>query len=167
MHNVCRTKIEPKLFKILKLFGCRHESRHEVNASSTIRAPVSALLSLNFEPGCRERQLNTNFFFSQIFRALWRDAPAKSRDIPPKKFDSLVSRGIPNFLAPTPSCGRPPPHRKISRLKSLGLGSFFVAMHNVCPNHSGIASNNTYIFVRTCILSVSRWAPFVSLTTPN
>ena len=37
-----------------------------------------------------------------------------------------VSRDIPNFLAPTPSCGRPLPHRKISGLKSLGLGSFFV-----------------------------------------
>ena len=37
-----------------------------------------------------------------------------------------TSRGIPNFLAPTPSCGRPLPHRKISGLKSLGLGSFFV-----------------------------------------
>ena len=29
-------------------------------------------------------------------------------------------------MAPTPSCGRPLPHRKISGLKSLGLGSFFV-----------------------------------------
>ena len=33
---------------------------------------------------------------------------------------------IPNFLAPTPSRGRPPPHPKISGLKSLGLCSFFV-----------------------------------------
>ena len=41
--------------------------------------------------------------------------PAKSRDIPPD---------ISNFLAPTPSRGRPLPHRRISGPKSLGLGSF-------------------------------------------
>ena len=40
---------------------------------------------------------------------------------------SKVSRHIPNFLAPpgTPSCGRPPPHQKISGPKSSGLCSFF------------------------------------------
>ena len=37
-----------------------------------------------------------------------------------------VSRDKPSFLAPTLSHGRPPPHQKISGLKSLGLGSFFV-----------------------------------------
>ena len=38
----------------------------------------------------------------------------------------LFSREMPNFLARTPSCGRPPPHRNISGLKSLGLCSSFV-----------------------------------------
>ena len=37
---------------------------------------------------------------------------------------NVVSRDIPNFSAPTPSRGRPPPHPKISGPKSLGLGSF-------------------------------------------
>ena len=32
---------------------------------------------------------------------------------------------MPNFLAPTPSRGRPPTHPKISGPKSLGLGSLF------------------------------------------
>ena len=41
-----------------------------------------------------------------------------------KVFRAWVSRDIPNFLAPTPSRGRPPPHPKISGPKSLGLGSF-------------------------------------------
>ena len=43
----------------------------------------------------------------------------------PKSLISLVSRDISNFLAPTPSRGRPLPHRKISGLRSLGLCSFF------------------------------------------
>ena len=32
---------------------------------------------------------------------------------------------MPNFLAPTPSRGRPPPHRAKTGLESLGLRSFF------------------------------------------
>ena len=51
--------------------------------------------------------------------------PSKNRDIPPKVWFPWVSKDIPNFLAPTPSCGRPPPHPKISGPKSLGSGSFF------------------------------------------
>ena len=62
--------------------------------------------------------------FSQTF---WhcRDIPAKgiSRQ---KSLISLVSRDIPNLLAPTPSCGRPLPPQKTSGLKSLGLGPFFM-----------------------------------------
>ena len=70
-----------------------------------------------------ERKLNPNFFFSNFSGnfGISRQNPGISRQ---KSLISLVSRGIPNFLAPTPSCGRPPPHRKISGLKSLGLGSF-------------------------------------------
>ena len=73
----------------------------------------------------RERELNPNFFFSNFSGApgISRQNPGISRQ---KSLISLVSRAIPNFLAPTPSCGRPPPHRKISGLKSLGLGSFFM-----------------------------------------
>ena len=37
-----------------------------------------------------------------------------------------VSKDIPNFLAPTPTRAKPPPHPKISGPKSLGLGSFFL-----------------------------------------
>ena len=73
----------------------------------------------------RERKLNTIFFFSNFSGTpgIPRQNPGISRQ---KSLISLVSRGIPNFLAPTPSRGRPLPHRKISGLKSLGLGSFFV-----------------------------------------
>ena len=76
-------------------------------------------------PTNRERKLNPNFFFSNFSGTpgISRQNPGISRQ---KSLISLVSRGIPNFLAPTPSCGRPLPHRKISGLKSLGLGSFFV-----------------------------------------
>ena len=73
----------------------------------------------------RERELNPNFFFSNFSGTpgISRQNPGISRQ---KSLISLVSKGIPNFLAPTPSRGRPLPHRKISGLKSLGLCSFFV-----------------------------------------
>ena len=63
----------------------------------------------------RGQKLNT-YFFLKLF-GHFRDIPAKSRDIPPKSLISLASRDISNFLAPTPSCKRPPPHRKISDSK--------------------------------------------------
>ena len=58
----------------------------------------------------RGRKLNTNFSFSNFSgtAGISRQNPGISR---PKSVISLVSRGIPNFLAPTPSRGRPPPHR--------------------------------------------------------
>ena len=73
----------------------------------------------------RERKLNPNFFFSNFsgISGISRQNPGISRQ---KSLVSLVSRGIPNFLAPTLSRGRPPSHQKISGHKSLGLGSFFV-----------------------------------------
>ena len=82
----------------------------------------------------RGQKLNTNFFFSNFSgtAGISQRNPGISRQ---KSLISLVSRDIPNFLAPTPSCGRPLPHRKISGLRiqlSLGLGSFFV------PDKSGL-----------------------------
>ena len=76
--------------------------------------------------------LNTNFFFSNFSdtAGISRLNPGISRQ---KSLIPLVSKGIPNFLAPTPSRGRPLPHRKVSGLKSLGLGSFFVP--DVRPMH--------------------------------
>ena len=69
--------------------------------------------------------MNTNCFFSNFSgtAGISRPNPGISRQ---KSLISLASRDIPNFLAPTPSRARPLPHRKISGLKSLGLGSFFV-----------------------------------------
>ena len=74
----------------------------------------------------RGQKLNTNLFFSNFSgtTGVSQRNPGISRQ---KSLTSLVSRDIPNFLAPTPSCGRPLPHRKISGLKSLGLGSWFVS----------------------------------------
>ena len=71
------------------------------------------------------QKLNPNIFFSNFSGAsgISRQNPGISRQ---KGLIPWVSRDIPNFLAPTPSRGRPPPHQKISGLKSLGLGSFFV-----------------------------------------
>ena len=73
----------------------------------------------------RGQKLNPNIFFSNFSGAsgISRQIAGISRQ---KSLIPWVPRDIPNFLAPTPSPGRPPPHQKISGLKSLGLGSFFV-----------------------------------------
>ena len=82
-------------------------------------SPLSALFKW------RERKLSTNLFFSNFpgTSGISRQNPGISRQ---KSLVSLVSRDIPNFSAPAPSRGRPPPHPKISGPKSLGLGSFFL-----------------------------------------
>ena len=68
----------------------------------------------------------TQTFFLKLF-GQFRDIPAKSRDIPPKKFGFSGFRGTYRTFWPPPhSRGRPPPHPKISGPKSLGLGSFFL-----------------------------------------
>ena len=69
--------------------------------------------------------MNPNIFFSNFSGAsgISRQNPRISRQ---KSLIPWASRDIPNFLAPTPSRGRPLPHQKISGLKSLGLCSFFV-----------------------------------------
>ena len=76
---------------------------------------------------CWGTKIEHKLFFLKLFGHprdyLSRQNPGTSR---PKDLISLVSMDIPNFLAPTPSCGRPLPNRKISGLKSLGLCSFFV-----------------------------------------
>ena len=84
-------------------------------------------------PKFRERKSNPNVFFSNFSgnSGISRQNPGISRQ---KSLISLVSRGIPNFLAPTPSRGRPLPHRKIFGLKSLGLCSFFVP-ENYAPQN--------------------------------
>ena len=55
-----------------------------------------------------------------------RDIPTKIPGYPAQKvwFPGFW-KDIPNFLATTPSRGRPPPYPKISPPKSLALGSFF------------------------------------------
>ena len=62
---------------------------------------------------------------SQTFRAPL-GYPSKIPGYPPKKsVFPRFSRDIPNLLVPTPSCGKPPPHRMISRPTSWGLCSFW------------------------------------------
>ena len=69
------------------------------------------------------------FVFLKLF---WhdRDIPAKCWNIPGKNWFPWVSRDKPKFMAPTPSRGRPPPHRKISGPQNLGLGFFFLPDQN-------------------------------------
>ena len=80
---------------------------------------------------CREiifkgLKIEHELFFLKLFGRRW-DIPAKSRDIPAKKFYFPGFEGHTElFGPPPPSCGRPLPHRKTSGLKSLGLCSFIV-----------------------------------------
>ena len=100
------------------------ESRSKFSIStSKNRAAVGGPLeifnlarNLDFFDFSRGPKLNTNIFFSNFSgtTGISEQNPGISRQ---KCLISLVSRDIPNFLAPTPSCGRPPPHRKISGLK--------------------------------------------------
>ena len=71
----------------------------------------------------RGPKLNTKDFFSNFSgtAGISQQNPGVSQQ---KSLISLILRDILNFLAPTPSRGRPPPHPKISGPESLGLGSF-------------------------------------------
>ena len=109
-------------------FGVSAEKSCKNQKMSKTYPKTVALLGLFrglFGDFSRERRLNPNIFFSNFSGAagISRQNPGISRQ---KSLIPWVSRDIPNFLAPTPSRGRPPPHQKISGLKSLGLGSFFV-----------------------------------------
>ena len=71
----------------------------------------------------RARELNTNLFFLN-FSGRPQDIP-QNPGIPCEKvWFHWASKDISDFLAPTPSRERPPPHLKISGPESLGLGSF-------------------------------------------
>ena len=107
------------------------------------RIPVSLPRTLGyactFYASTSPPPMNPNFFFSNFSGAAGTSQhnPGISRK---KSLISLVSRDIPNFLAPTPSRGRPPPQRKISGPKSLGLGSFFF------PDFSKTKKTRKWIF---------------------
>ena len=74
----------------------------------------------------RGQKLNTNFFFLKLFGhppGISRQNPGISRQ---KSLISLVSRDIPNFLAPHPFTWKTPTPPENIGLKSLGFCSFFV-----------------------------------------
>ena len=109
--------------------------------------------------------MNTNFFSSNF-----SDTPRISQQSPgisrQRSLISPVSRDMPNFLAPTPSCGRPPPRQKISGLKSLGLGSFSCLINSPSEkSRKGILSrvcvfflrSEHVFFLRSELLAVPRW----------
>ena len=72
----------------------------------------------------RRRESQTNFYFSNFSGSsgISRQNPGISR---PKCLISLVSRDIPNFLAPTNSRGRPPTRPANVRTKKFGFGFLF------------------------------------------
>ena len=119
--------------------GTRHHSRVPKHLL-TQNVPSKGKIGVVFLQ--RERERQSPPFVGLIFHSLvfWsfgkakkhpkhqgNSTPSEPRRSRPISLISLVSRDMPNFLAPTPSRGRPLPHRKISGLKSLGLGSFSVS----------------------------------------
>ena len=96
----------------------------------------------------RERKLNTNFFPSN-FSGTYGISQQNPRISRQKSLVSLVSRDIPNFSAPTPSRGRPPPHRRISGPKRLGLGSLFLPDSKICMDTPQPSFQQGTLHVRT------------------
>ena len=87
----------------------------------------------------------TQTFFLKLF-GRFRDIPAKSRDIPPKKFDSLGFEGHTELFGPHPFTWKSPTPPENIRLKSLGLGSFFVP-----ENHVTVIAENAWELLRGII----------------
>ena len=112
----------------------------QLSSSPPPSFPSLHFLLLHF---LRERKLNTNLFFSNFSgtSGISRQNPGISCQ---KSLFSLVLRAIPNFLAPTPSCGRPPPHRDISGLRSLGSCSFFVSDSSSLISSSSPSSSSWF-----------------------
>ena len=70
-------------------------------------------------------RIEPKLFFLKLF-GRFRDIPAKSRDIPPKKFDFLGFEAHIELFGPPPlHVEDPHPTRGYPDPKSLGLGSFF------------------------------------------
>ena len=104
------------------------KEEHRIGLRIPMRQDLPIEARMNGRAGLRNLvvpKIEHKFCFPKLFSHP-RDITAKSRDIPPKSLASRVSRDMPNCLAPTPSCGKPPPHQKISVPKSLGLCSFFL-----------------------------------------
>ena len=74
---------------------------------------------------CRERKLNTNFFFLKLFGHL-RDIPAKSRDIPLKKFGFPGFEGHTERFGPHPFTWKTPTPPEDIRTQKFGFGFLFL-----------------------------------------
>ena len=105
----------------------RHASHsHYTGNLGSRRFPLCCKLhSRSYDNPTRGQKLSTDLFFSNFSgtAGISRQNPGISR---PESLVCLVSRDILDFLATTPSCGRSPPHRKISGPKNFGLCSFFL-----------------------------------------
>ena len=74
----------------------------------------------------RGQKLNPNVFFLKLF-GRFRDTPAKSRDIPPKKFDSLGFEGHTELFGPHPFTWKTPTPPENIRTQKFRFGFLFRA----------------------------------------
>ena len=119
---------------------------HPINAQSDLGIADSVPLSSLPNP-------DLPFLGVLIFLSLFSpDIPAKIPGYPAKKFGFPV-KDIPNFLAPTPSHGKPLPHPKMSGPRSLGLGSIFFPDSKSSKNNKNI--QRTFPLVRDFPLKVA------------
>ena len=78
----------------------------------------------------RGQKLNPNIFFLKLF-GRFRDIPAKSRDIPPKKFDSLGFEGHTELFGPHPFMWKTPTPPENIRTQKFRFGFFFSCLNTV------------------------------------
>ena len=83
-------------------------------------------ISERLEGISRERKSNTNFSFLKLFGHL-RDIPAKSRDIPAKKFGFPGFEGHTELFGPHPFKWKTPTQTENIRTQKFGFGFFFRA----------------------------------------
>ena len=87
------------------------------------------MVCLGALPG-RERKMRTNFFCTNFLNAPTGPGhpgkiPGTSQILSSKPKEDKLSRESTNFSATTPSRGRPPPHRAVSRPKKFVFVLFF------------------------------------------
>ena len=95
---------------------------------------------------CRGRELNPNIFFLKLF-GRFRDIPAKSQDIPPKKFDFPGFEGHTEFFDPHPLKWKTPTPPEDSRTKKAWVWVLFSCL--ILGTHEMFALQELVLLPRT------------------
>ena len=129
--RICPRKSPPKgglweSYFLQGIIGKTHTQYLQILREDTLGATCS-IGPFCVLPRFRERKLNTNFFFLKLFGHP-RDIPAKSRDIPPKKFDFPGFEGRMELFGPHPFTWKTPTPLENIRTKKFGFGFLFLSL---------------------------------------